>query len=229
MPTQDIQGIALLDYLRGNTGTELLVHASYGEIEKMPVADFFRSANELPPLEEYALQLCRGTTLDIGAGAGSHSLILQSQGIPVQAIDISPLSAEVMRERGVQRVVCADIFQFESEPVDTLLLMMNGIGLVGDLRGLNYFLLFCKKFLKSGGQILLDSCDVSYLGDTSPSGGYVGEIAYQFEYLGKKGTLFNWLYVDANVLKKAARKAGWRCQVVYEEDNGQYLARLTLR
>lgn len=226
----DILGKALMDYIQGHIDAQLLVNTSYGEIETMPVHTFFRTENDLPLLEQYALNLCSGKVLDVGAGAGSHSLLLQKKGLQVYALDISPLAVKVMRERGVKNAVCGDIFEFSASTFDTILLLMNGIGLAGNLQKLPELLSKFKKLLKPGGQLLLDSCDVSYLAeDNRNQSGYVGEITYQFEYNHVTGEPFGWLYLDAVKLKSFAKQAGWNSQIIYEDETGQYLARLTVR
>jgi hypothetical protein len=96
----------------------------------MPIETLFRSFAGMPELEQKALKLAQGRTLDVGAGAGCHSLILQEKGIDVTAIDISPLSVETMRERGVMKVLQQDFFTLNTQ-FDTILLLMNGIGIVG--------------------------------------------------------------------------------------------------
>ena len=84
----------------------------------------------MPELEKHALQLVKGKVLDVGAGAGAHSLYLQDSGYDVTAMDISELSCEVMTERGIKNVICNDVWNCKVEQFDSILLMMNGIGLV---------------------------------------------------------------------------------------------------
>jgi 2-polyprenyl-3-methyl-5-hydroxy-6-metoxy-1,4-benzoquinol methylase len=230
----DLQGLAIQDYLRGDLNAELLIESDCAGPERMPVSLFYRNYEQLPDLEQYALSLCEGTVLDIGAGAGSHSLILQQQGFTVYAVDISPYAVAVMRERGLQNAYCADIKDFSAAPFDTIIMLMNGIGLVGDLRGLELFLNNIKRLLKPEGQLLLDSTDLSYLkkepaaniAKVLKTGQNYGKVTYQFEYKGIRGPSFNWLFVDQATLRKYCIQTGWDCQVVFEEES-QYLARLT--
>jgi SAM-dependent methyltransferase len=226
----DILGQALLDYLNGDSTAELTLYTSYGETESMPASIFFRGPDDMPPLEQYALHVCSGKVLDAGAGAGSHSLILQQRKLAVTALDISPLCAEVMRRRGVQRVICADIFKVESTSFDTVLLLMNGLGLAGNRENLPVLLRRLKKLLRKQGQILVDSCDISYLTEELPAENQVtGEITYQFAYKGNRGLPFTWLYLEYPQLATAAQKAGLMSQLIYAEETGQYLARLINR
>ena len=229
-------GMALLDYFNGETAAEVMTHGDDGETEVVPVSVFFRGPADFSALEEAALDLCRGRVLDAGAGAGCHALVLQEQGFSVCAIDIAPEAVEVMQKRGVKDARCADIFQFRDGPFDTLLLMMNGIGVVEDLAGLDRFLADANQLLASDGQILLDSYDPNWNDDGADtptretdgsSGRYIGEMRFRLEYKGKKGPTLAWLFLGSALLAERAMKAGWSCEVIWQEEEGHYLARLT--
>jgi 2-polyprenyl-3-methyl-5-hydroxy-6-metoxy-1,4-benzoquinol methylase len=86
------------------------------------------------------LELCRGRVLDVGAGTGVHTLYLQDRGFDVCAIDVLPDAVEIMRRRGTRDARLADIRDFEADPFDTILMMMNGTGILATLEGLDSFL-----------------------------------------------------------------------------------------
>ncbi len=226
----DIYGQALHDFYNHQPEEKLWLHNNYGEPEEMPVEVFFRGETEMPEAELLALNLCHSKILDIGAGAGSHALVLQQRGFDVTALEISPGAAAVMQKRGVKTVVQQDIFQYKTEKFDTLLLLMNGIGLTQTLAGLDRFLQHAKQLLLPGGQLIFDSSDISYLYEDLPlpKNRYYGEISYQYEYKNQWGDWFNWLYIDQKTLKKQAQKQGWKCEIVYEDEMDLYLAKLTL-
>src|SRR5690606_25303124 len=140
----DVLGQALHDYLQGHPGDQLLTHTSFGGVEEMPVEEFFRQPIDFPELEHIALSLCDGRVLDVGAGAGSHALFLQKRGMDVTALEHSPLACDVMRTRGVEKVVTADFFEYNGDRYDTLLFLMNGIGVAGTLDGLEKLLEHCR-------------------------------------------------------------------------------------
>ena len=226
---EDVLGEAILDFYHGHKKHKLWIHNTYGPKEEMPVAVYFRDAVAMPEMERRALQLCKGKVLDVGCGAGSHSLLLQQMGLDVTSIDISAKAVEVARHRGVHKCFQADVFNFRHTKFDTLLLLMNGIGLTSNLDGLSRFLHHAKTLVKKRGQLLFDSSDVAYLytGGAKPTGRYYGEITYRYEYKKKTTDPFSWLYVDAQTLTEVATAAGWHTQVVMEDDYDQYLARLT--
>jgi SAM-dependent methyltransferase len=147
----DILGRAISEYFYGGKEYKLWVHDNHGPKVEMIVPIYFRSPEAMPELELMAIDMCRGKTLDIGAGAGSHALLLQEKGIDVTAIDISEGAVGVMKERGVEKAFVQDVFEMKEEKFDTLLLLMNGIGLVQTIEGLNRFLQHARTLLKKGG------------------------------------------------------------------------------
>ncbi len=224
----DPLGQAISDYFFRRPVAKLWIHNKYGEKEEMPVDLYFRTFDEMPLLEQLAMNYCQGSVLDIGAGAGSHALYLQDRSLAVSALEISPLSCEVMEQRGVQRIINQDIRTYSADRYDTLLMLMNGIGLSETLSGLKQFLTHAALLLKPGGQLLFDSSNVAYLYEEEvPQGRYYGEIDYQYSYRKEETDWFTWLYVDHQTLFQLASAAGWRCELLMEDEHHQYLVRLT--
>jgi SAM-dependent methyltransferase len=228
---KDVLGTAISDFHNNTSTGKLWVHNKYGPKEEMPVDVYFRDMEEMPQLEWAALHQCRGRILDIGAGAGSHALALQEMKLDISALDISPLSAAVMRARGVRKVINEDFFKLNTGPqeplYDTLLLLMNGIGLSGTLGGLRLFLTKARTLLHPGGQLIFDSSDIAYLYDGKPplSPAYYGEILYQYEYRRQRSDWFKWLFIDRKTLTKIATEEGWQIELIFEDHYDQYLAR----
>lgn len=230
---RDVYGEALYDFHTLNQLQEpLLLHSSYGDIEEMPIEVFFRDQNDFPELEHIALALCDGHILDVGAGVGSHSLHLQQKGFKVDAIEHSASACTIMKQRGVQKVLQEDFFQLKNKQYDTILFLMNGIGLAGTIDGFKKLLQHSKSLLTENGQLLFDSSDIAYLYDeyhiTKPQH-YYGQINFQYEYKGNFGEPFNWIYIAQKELIKIAHEENWVVQVLYEDDNDQYLVRMEPR
>jgi SAM-dependent methyltransferase len=230
--------LALLAYFRGDAQAQLLVRRDDGVEAPLPVSHFFRPPERFFPIEVTALERCRGHVLDIGAGTGLHSLVLQSRGLAVTAVDLSPEAVVIMREAGVEDVRRADILGFDGGPFDTLLMLGHGIGLVEDLAGLDRFLKHARTLVRRDGQVLLHSNDVRKTDDPSHrayheecrrAGRYIGEIRMQFVFGETTGPMCGWLHVDPERLTHHAERAGWRCDLVLEEESGDYLASLTHR
>lgn len=228
LESSDVYGLALYEYFIHGEAAPLYLHTSYEVVEEMPVDWFFRDEEDFPALELRALETAHGKILDIGAGAGSHAIALYEQGKEVHVLDHSLYCTQIMRSRGLSKILCQSIWKAVPEKYDTLLLLMNGIGIVGTLEGLRKFLLQAHDWINPGGQILFDSSDLSYLYEDIKvqQYPYKGEIQYQYEYQGKKGEWFSWLYIDTQNMRKIARECGWKMEILEEDHNDQYLAYL---
>lgn len=224
----DVFGEALKDQFLNPPADILWVHNSYDEPEEMPVDIYFRKESEMPGLELEALSLCRGKVLDVGAGVGSHALVLQKRGFDVTGMDISAAAVTIMKQRGLKKAIEGNILKYTGEKYDTLLFMMNGIGLTGSLAGLRVFLKNVKALLNPGGQLIFDSSDLLYLYQeiAFPENGYYGEVSFRYEYKSIKGSWFKWVYVDRETLKNIAEELGWKTEIITEDEHDQYLARL---
>lgn len=233
-PNNDPMGAAIRDYKNKGKASRLRVLSSMFDEDEMPVAHLFRTFNQMPRLEQKALSMAKGRVLDIGAGAGCHALALQERGLEVKAIDISLLSCEVMKERGVKDAECVNLFNPQLQgKYDTLLLLMNGTGIAGKLNRLPMLLNRLKELLAEGGQILIDSSDLKYIYenedgsmDIDLNAPYYGEVDYQMQYKNVKGEPFDWLYTDPMLLASISKQCGLNCEIVEEGENYDFLARL---
>ena len=230
---KDPMGAAILDFQKQGKAARLRVLSSMFEEDEMPVKHLFRSIREMPVLEQKALQLAKGRVLDIGAGSGCHTLALQEKGFTVKAIDISPLSCEAMKLRGVKNAECINLFDDHlGTGFDTILLLMNGTGIAGKIEHLPALFQRLKALLNPSGQILIDSSDLKYIYenedgsfDINLNGAYYGEVDYQMIYKDVKGDSFDWLYVDFPLLKSIAETYGLHGELVAEGEHYDYLAR----
>lgn len=234
----DIIGRAGMEFLlSGDRSKQIKVWSDVAETDFLPVPYLFRSFHEMPQLEQKALMLCRGRVLDVGAGMGSHTLYLQEKGVDVTSLELSPTACQVMARRGVVQVVNNDFFKFTpTEKFDTILMLMNGIGIVGETSRLADFFSTAKRMLNVGGQILLDSSDLRYLfldDDGSMlvnlNDRYYGEVVYKMSYDEFNGKRFKWLFIDDELLAHYASKNGFRFEKLADGPHYDYLARLTLK
>ncbi|WP_036152232.1 class I SAM-dependent methyltransferase [Maribacter forsetii] len=232
---KDILGTALLDYQNGNYTEDITTYSSLLEDDVLPLPYMFRGFKEMPELEQKALQLCKGKVLDVGCGAGSHGLYLQEKSFKVIGLDASKGAIEVSTLRGLKNTTHSELLKYEGEQFDTILILMNGVGLAGTLDGLEPFFSKLKSLLKEDGQILLDSSDIIYMFEDDEDGGYwipdnvnyYGEVSFEMEYKKEKSESFPWLYVDYNTLQRAANYSNLTCELVMEGEHYDYLARLT--
>ena len=226
-------GRAIAEYWKNKTAERLRVFSPMFEEDEIPLTTLFRSYEDMPEIERKALDMAKGRILDVGAGAGCHSLVLQKRGLDVTAIDISPLSVETMKERGVEKVIVQDFFTLEGQ-FDSILMLMNGIGIVGTLERMPEFFKQIDKILAPGGQVLCDSSDISYVFedeegmiDIPNEMDYYGEHSFRMQYKDTIGEPFDWLYIDEDTLKEKARRYGYTAEVMAEGEHYDYLARIT--
>lgn len=229
----DLFGKAILDFQTNNFPEAISTETNISESDDMDVAYLFRSYNEMPKLEQKALQLSKGKILDVGCGAGSHSLYLQENKFDVISIDISANAIEACQLRGLKNVKVQNILDVENDKFDTILLLMNGTGIFGTLKETSNYLQKLKSLLAPNGQILIDSSDIIYMFDEDedgskwiPGDGYYGELTFTISYKNQTEAPFPWLYLDYNTLQNAAHANGLQCELIQEGDHFDYLARL---
>lgn len=225
-------GAAILDFAATGKSQNIVVASDLCEDDVIASGYLFRSLKEMPPLEKKALGRCSGKVLDIGAGAGSHAKILKEKGLDVTALEPSEGAVQYMNSIGLTTIQ-ETIQQHTNATYDTLLLLMNGVGLAGKLEHLESFLEHAKSLLNPGGKIVCDSTDIQYLYEEEDgsmwmdlNAEYYGNFKFQMTYNNHQTEWFDWLYVDFERLKTAAEKTGFAIELLYEKD-GHYLVELT--
>lgn len=231
----DPMGAAIYDYYVNGNADTLIVHSSMFDDDEIPVESLFRSFEEMPQLERTALDEAQGRILDVGAGSGCHSIALQQLGKSATAIDISPLSVEVMKRRGLDARQVNLFDENFTEKFDTVLMLMNGTGIIGTLDNMPAFFERMKQLLAPGGCILIDSSDLRYLYEEEDGSfmidladDYYGQLDYRMEYKDVLGESFDWLYVDFETLAIYAEENGFTAELVEEGEYYDYLAKLTI-
>ncbi len=231
----DPMGQAIYDYYNGNKVGKLRVLSSQFDEDEIPVEELFRDFDSMPYIEQVALTMSEGSILDVGAGSGCHTLALKKMGKQVKAIDISPASVSIMRERDLDAHLINLYDESFTEQFDTMLFLMNGSGIIGTLDNMQNFFNRVRKMLKPGGMILMDSSDLRYLFEEEDgsimidlSAGYYGEVDFQMVYKNCKGEPFNWLYIDFDTLAYYAEENGFKAELIAHGPHYDYLAKLTI-
>ena len=235
---KDLFGKALMDYQNGNYTEDIITSTSISDDDILSLPYLFRGFSEMPKLEQYALELAKGKVLDVGCGAGNHSLYLQEKGLEVKAIDISKSAISVAKERGVLHPEILNILD-ETETFDTILLLMNGTGIFQELKSTTAYLKHLKSLLNPKGQVLLDSSDIKYMYEDEDSGldsyrdkidansKYYGELDYFIKYKDEYEVPLKWLYLDFETLNSACKTVGLQCELVINGEHFDYLAKLS--
>ena len=231
---KDPMGQAIVDYAKSKVNKDIIVVSEICDDDVIPSEYLFRTYDEMPKIEQLALDRCTGKILDVGAGAGIHANYLLEKGADVSCIDISELSVNHLKEQKI-RARQLNFFNLEEEQYDTLLFLMNGLGIAGKLSNLEFTLLKAKSHLAENGKILCDSSDIKYLYEDDEGGywidlnaGYYGDFRFQMLYDGHASDWFDWLYVDFETLKTTAEKVGFEVELIHEEDQ-HYLAELKVK
>ena len=234
-PGADPMGRAIYEYHKFGKAEDVVVHSSMFDDDVIPIETLFRSLVEMPAIERVALEAAYGDILDVGAGSGCHSLALKGLGKKAVAVDISPLSVQVMKERGVDARLVNFYDQSFDETFDTVLMLMNGTGIIGNLDNIGNFFTRLKQILKPGGCLLIDSSDLRYLFEEEDGSlmidladDYYGQVDFQMQYKDDIGEPFDWLYLDFNTLAYYAEENGFKAEVIAEGEYYDYLAKLTV-
>ena len=231
----DPMGSAIHDFHHSGKAAALIVKSSMFDDDEIPVADLFRGFDDMPELERVALVNAEGRILDVGAGSGCHSRALMDMGKECVAIDISGLSVDVMKERGIDARAVNLYDQGFEESFDTILMLMNGTGIIGNLENMPSFFNRIRQLLRPGGSLLIDSSDLRYLYEEEDGSlmidladDYYGLLDYQMQYKDVIGEPFDWLYVDFETLAYYAEESGFKAEIIFEGEHYDYLARLTV-
>lgn len=230
---KDPLGKIIWDYHCGNHNAQVKVFANLADPDIITAKHLFRNYDEMPGIEKAALKYCKGKVLDVGAASGCHSKYLQEQNIETFSIDISSGAVAWLQYSGLKGQH-ADFFYFTyPSQFDTILMLMNGIGICGDISELGRFFSKVDKLLKPGGQLIFDSSDLQYIFQEADdkilknlSNQYYGEVIYQMKYKDQLTDQFNWLFIDFQTIKEWAEAYGFKCELLEEGPHFDYLARL---
>jgi 2-polyprenyl-3-methyl-5-hydroxy-6-metoxy-1,4-benzoquinol methylase len=230
----ELHGQALLDYINGDEGAHYILRRDDG-IAYPPIhAKRFFYPEGLPELDRIAVQRCEGKVLDLGAGAGSHSLAIQGRGLDVTSVDISGKAVEVMSRRGCKNARVGDLFDSYSETFDTALVILN-IGIVQNLDGLARFLKHLDALISVNGRLITDSIDPRNSEDESyrkytqakiAKGCYLGERTLRIEYKNQISDWFEWMHIDPETLERYVHEAGYAMECL-GKDGKRYLVAIT--
>jgi hypothetical protein len=228
----DIFGSAFQAFLASGEDDPISVWIDGIEQDGLLPSYFFRTYDDMPKLEQNALKLANGKTLDVGAAAGCHAIWLQENGIDVTALEISKKAADVCSSRGVEKVICADFFEFKDQKFDTILLLMNGFGMGQNVEGTERLMQHAMGLLNQGGQIIGDTSDISYFDeidgmDMSDSNeDYYGCVFFELEWKSLTES-FNWIYPAPALLSEIAKRNHWKFEILQNGPHHDFLLRFS--
>ena len=231
----DTFGKALIEYWKGDHKSKGFYIRDDGSRSQYDIKVYFIDYPDFLNIEKKALKFATGKILDVGCGAGRHTLFLQNKGYDIIGIDTSKLAIEVCKKRGCKKCKVVDIFKnnFKPSSFDTILLMGTNIGIAGTLKRTIRLLKICNKLAKKNGTILLTTKDVNKRKDKNQieynqknikSGRYVGERKLRFEYKQDKSAWFKWIFIEPKMLQEIALKTGWKVEKIFKSNKDIYSA-----
>ncbi len=190
---------------------------------------YFTTWREFPSYERAALKLARGRVLDVGCGAGRHSLYLQRRGLRVTAIDSSARAVELAQARGVRDARVAGVCRrlpFRDGEFDTAILFGNNLGICGTPQGFRRMLRELHRVTSARGRILgttrlpstTEPVHRRYWLRNTKLGRAVGQVRLRLVFCGKRGAWFDLLLLSPTEVLRLAALEGWELTQVSTED-----------
>lgn len=216
---EDAFGQLLLDHLAGRGGQAILERDDGRAQPALPAAVFFGAFDKWPPEEQQVFEGVQGRVLDVGCGAGRHSLEAQRRGCEVVAIDISPGAVEVARRRGVIDVRLLPLADVDHTlgVFDTLLMMCGNFGLFGTEVEARRLLRTLHEITSVEGRIVFDSVDpsddredLSYQARNRSLGRRPGQVTIRLAYGDVTTPWFELLNLSPSELEELLDGSGWR-------------------
>lgn len=182
---------------------------------------YFSEFKDWNPLEKQAIKLAKGRILDIGCGAGRHSLYLQYKGFPVVGIDKSPLAVKICRLRGLKRVKqmrIDEVGTFRPNSFDTIIMMGCNFGLMGSRNNARRILKHFYRISSQKAMIICSTRDpyqtdekvhLAYHKLNRKQGRMGGQIRMRIRYERCTSDWFDYLFVSKNDLISILKDSGW--------------------
>ena len=194
---------------------------------------YFRDYKQWSPLERQAIKAAKGRILDIGCGAGRHSLYLQQKGFDVTGIDISPGAVKVCKLRGLKKAFVrpiTDISKFKPNSFDTVLMLGNNFGLFGSAKEAKLRLKNLYRISSPDARIIAGTRNpyktnnpnhLQYLRVNKKRGRMPGQIKIRARFEKTIGPWFDYLFVSPKEMEDLLKDTDWRVErfIGLEEPN----------
>jgi SAM-dependent methyltransferase len=227
--TADAFGSALLDAFAGGDGLHT-IERDDGFTETMPADVYFTGPEDWPPDHCEALDRLQGRVLDIGAGAGRHTLHLQHAGVRPLALDVSPGAVEVCRRRGVGETFLGTVHELVDaarEPFEAALMMGHNLAVLASDDEANRVLASLRRLLLPDGVVIGTGLDpyltdepgnLAYHERNRRGGRMPGQIRMRVMYRSLVGEWFDWLFLAPAELRSLAARSGWTLESITDPD-----------
>jgi len=231
---QDAQGHIFYDYFKGKGAYEI-VERDDGYFDVGNPVLYFAQYSDWPEIEKKAMKHVKGRVLDIGCGAGRHSLYLQEQGFDVVGIDNSPLAIETSQLRGLRDTRSLPIKGISPEMgmFDTILMLGNNFGLFGSFDGGRRLLRKLKGITSAGARIVVETPDphntvipehLEYHKFNERRGRLPGQVRIRVRYKRYATPWFDYLFVSKEEMLGMLKGTGWKAEEFIDGEGPVYIA-----
>jgi hypothetical protein len=232
---QDAFGHEIHDYFNGKGGYEIIERDDgFFSVSSGPKF-YFTEYEEWDASEKEAIRHVRGRVLDVGCGAGRHSLHLQAQGFDVVGIDISPLAIQVCRARGLRDARVLPITQLSRRVgiFDTILMLGNNFALMGNGKRAKWLLRRFHKMTSGAGTVIAQTRDptqtdvpehLAYHARNREKGTTPGQARIRVRYKKYVTPWIDFLMVSKEELTAILEGTNWQVRQFIEGQQGVYIA-----
>lgn len=235
--SHDAHGRMIYDYFRGRPSGVEVVERDDGFVDSGVGGAYLSPYKDWPARERSAIRYAKGRVLDIGCGAGRHSLFLQEKGLDVTGVDISPLAVEVCRARGLKRASLMSIDDLRSSlgKFDTILMLGNNFGLFSNKRKARVLLRRFLNMTNPKARIIAESLDI-YKPPVNPEhrryhlanrrrGRMPGQVKIRIRYRSLATPWFDYLLASKKEMKQILEGTGWKVGRFFSSKKGSsYIA-----
>jgi len=235
-PEKDAYGQEIWAYFKRKVGFEIVERDDgYFDVSSGPKL-YFSEYEDWPEHEKKAIEFVKGRVLDIGCGAGKHSLYLQRKGFDVTGIDISPLAIKVCKLRGLKKarvMSIDDIDSFAPNSFDTVLMLGNNFGLFGDPKKARKLLKKLYEITTSEALLIAESRDpyktsnpahLEYHEFNRKRGRMPGQLRIRIRFEKYVTDWFDYLLVSKDEMKQILKGTGWKIKRFIDSKDAQYIA-----
>ncbi len=237
-PEEDAFGQEILACHKGERASEI-VERDDGYFDASPKGPkmYFSEYEDWLLVEKKAIEFVKGRVLDIGCGAGRHSLYLQENGFDVLGIDNSPLAIRVCKLRGLKKaeVMAIEDVNFKPDSFDTIIMMGNNFGLFGSFKRARRLVKKFHKMTSRNGLIIASTRDayktdnpdhLEYHRLNKERGRMGGQLRIRIRFRKYVGRWFDYLIVSKKEMKEILKETGWKIKkfIDSDEDTSIYIA-----
>lgn len=231
---EDAFGQMLMACYNGSDVSET-VERDDGSTNTIFAQAYFSDYTNWHPIEQKAMDFVNGRVLDVGCGAGRHSLYLQKKGFDVLGIDVSPIAIEVCKLRGLAKAkaLSLDDIDFKPNSFDTIIMMGNNFGLFGSFSKARKLLKIFYKMTSEGALIIADTRDpyktdnpkhLAYHSLNKKKGRMAGQVRIRTRFQTYVSDWFDYLMVSKKELTAILEGTGWTIKEFIDSDAPKYVA-----